>query len=124
MASDSWGIFVDLEHPRFPEVDIIGSITAPVTNAKMLKIFCVHRFPVEFVGDNGPPFKGHELTSSTAKSRPIGRSQYSYVERSIRTMKKAVQFAHSQGKKWKEERNSFLLDYCTTPPCRYWVCTS
>ena len=56
------------EHSRFPEVEIIQSIAAPVTIAKVPKIFSVHGFPVEVVCHNGPPFNGHELHTYLKKN--------------------------------------------------------
>jgi transposase InsO family protein len=110
------------EHSRFPEVEIIRSTTTAVTIGKLEKIFSVHGFPIEFVSDNGPHFKGHEFHNYLAqngikhrKITPYWPQANAHVERFMRTIDKSVRIAHSQGRNGKTELYRFLLDYRTTP---------
>ena len=110
------------EHSRFPEVEIIRSTSTPVTIERLEKIFSVHGLPVEFVSDNGPPSNGHEIHNYLAQNGikhrkiiPYWPQAIVHVERFMRTIKKSVRIAHSQGKNWKTELYRFLLDYRTTP---------
>ena len=93
------------QHSRFLEVEIIRSTSTPVTIERLEKIFSVHGFSVEFVSDNGQPFSGHEFHNYLAqngikhrKITPYWPQANAHVERFMRTIKKSVRIAHSQGK--------------------------
>ena len=74
--------------------------------------------------DNGSQFNSKEfklyLKQHNIEHRrvtpywPIANGE---VERFNRTVGKAIQTAHAEGKDWKKELQNFLLQYRTTPHC-------
>ncbi len=48
-------------YSRYPEVEILKSISAKKVIHKLDAIFARHGIPVQLVSDNGPPFQGQEF---------------------------------------------------------------
>ena len=90
----------------------------------MKSCFAVHGLPEEIVTDDGPQFVAEELDSylgdhSITHRRviPYWPQANSEVEMFNRTLEKEIRAATTEGKDWKNEINTFLLNYRTTPHC-------
>ena len=109
---------------RWPEVFILKSTTAAVIINRMKSCFAVHGLPEEIVTDNGPQFVAEEFDSylrdhsiTHRRVTPYWPQANSEVERFNRTLEKAIRAATTEGKDWKNEINTFLLNYRATPHC-------
>ncbi len=107
---------------RYPVVVQVKSITTKTVIKALEKIFSMFGYVHELVADNGKQlisdeFKqylslhGIKLKNVTPYS-PVVNGE---VERFNRSLKKANQCAHAEGKDWRAELNKFLLLYRTTP---------
>ena len=72
--------------------------------------------------DNGPPFNGQDFAKFAdvlgfkhRKVTPLWPRANGEVERFVKTMKKCVKAAKSEGKNWRKEMQEFLRNYRTTP---------
>ena len=109
---------------RWPEVFILKSTTAAVIIKRMKSCFAVHGLPVEIVTDNGPQFVAEEFDLYLSEHGIVHRRITPYwpqanseVERFNRTLEKAIRAANTEGKDWKNELNTFLLNYRATAHC-------
>lgn len=109
---------------RWPEVHILKSTTSTVIIKHMKTTFATHGIPHEIVTDNGPQFISTEFTSYLSscgikhrRVTPYWPQANSEVERFNRTIEKAIRAAHLENKNWKEELDTFLLNYRSTPHC-------
>ena len=103
---------------RWPEVFILKSTTAAVIINRMKSCFAVHGLPEAIVTDNGPQFVAEEFDLylrehgiTHRRVTPYWPQANSEVERFNRTLEKAICAANTEGKDWKSELNSFLLNY-------------
>ena len=101
---------------RWPEAAVIIN--------RMKSCFAVHGLPEEIVTDNGPQFVAEEFDSylrdhsiTHRRVTPYWPQANSEVERFNRTLEKAIRAATTEGKDWKNEINTFLLNYRATPHC-------
>ncbi len=74
--------------------------------------------------DNGPPFNSSMFTQFAdylgfrhRKITPFWPQANATAERSMSTLGKAIQTAHTQGIPWKQQLNVFLREYRSTPHC-------
>ena len=109
---------------RWPEVFILKSTTAAVIINRMKSCFAVHGLPEEIVTDNGPQFVAEEFDLylrehgiTHRRVTPYWPQANSEVERFNRTLEKAIRAANTEGKDWKSELNTFLLNYRATAHC-------
>ena len=109
-------------YSRYPEVEIVSSTAATVVLPKLDIIFARHGIPDKVTSDNGPPFQGTEferymtlLGISHIKSTPLWPQGNAHVEAFNKPFGKALQTAHVEHRKWKQELQRFLLNYRTTP---------
>ena len=72
--------------------------------------------------DNGPPFNGEEFEKFAQVLRfkhrrvtPLWPRANGEVERFLKTLKKYIKAAKTEGKNWRKELQSFLRNYRTTP---------
>lgn len=107
---------------RFPEIEIMTTITAKATIFKLRTIFARFGFPCEVICDNGPPFGSEEFVSfckasgiNLKHSVPYAPFQNGLVERYNRTLLKSVKISVAQGRDWKSDLYDFLLAYRNTP---------
>ncbi|CAB3976640.1 PREDICTED: uncharacterized protein K02A2.6-like [Paramuricea clavata] len=56
-------------YSRFPEVEVLSSISAKTVIPKLDVVFARHGVPSQVVSDNGPPFQGHEFNRYMTKMR-------------------------------------------------------
>ena len=89
---------------------------------RMKSCFAVHGLPEEIVTDNGRVneefdsyLRDHSITHG--RVTPYWPQANSEVERFNRTLEEAIRAATTEGKDWKNEINTFLLNYRATPHC-------
>ncbi|CAB4030060.1 uncharacterized protein K02A2.6-like [Paramuricea clavata] len=109
---------------RWPKVFILKNTTAAVIINRMKSCFAVHGLPEAIVTDNGPQFVAEEFDLyfrehgiTHRRVTPYWPQANSEVERFNRTLEKAIRAANTEGKDWKSELNTFLLNYRTTAHC-------
>ena len=109
-------------YSRYPEVEIVSSTAAPAVLPKLDVIFARHGIPDKVTSDNGPPFQGKEferymslLGINHVPSTPLWPQGNAHVEAFNKPLGKAIQTAHAEHRKWKQELQRFLLNYRTTP---------
>lgn len=101
---------------RYPEVEIMPSMTASATIYKLKIIFARFGYPEEIVCDNGPPFHSEEFIvfSKTCGikinySVPYSPFQNGMVERFNKSFLKTVKISATMGRDWKTDLQNFLL---------------
>ena len=107
---------------RYPVATLLKDITTPKVIKSLHNVFTMFGYPKRVCTDNGPQFIADKFSSYLQRHAiehrrvtPHWPSANGEVERMNRTIKRAVQCAHEEGKNWKEELQNFLLDYRTTP---------
>lgn len=110
------------EYSRYPEVEIVHSVSAASVLPKFDRIFATHGIPEVIKSDNGPPFSGHEFAKYAEekgfrhqKITPLWPAANGEAERFMRTLTKAIKTNSVEGKNWKKELQQFLLQYRATP---------
>jgi hypothetical protein len=110
------------DYSRYPLVEPVKSTAASSVIPKLDKIFALFGVPSVVKSDNGPPFNGEEFTRFSKvlgfrhrKVTPYWSRSNGEVERFIRTLRKAVRAAKTEGKNWRKELENFLRIYRTTP---------
>ena len=111
-------------YSRYPEVEILQSITSTTIINRLIKIFSVHGFPEELISDNGRQFVSEEMENFLAENgikhrrvKPYWARANGLTEVFNKSLKKAIQAACLMKKNWKIEIYKFLLNYRTTPQC-------
>ena len=111
-------------YSRYPEVEMLQSITSTTIINKLFKIFSVHGYLREVISDNGRQFVSDEMENLLAEHGIKHRRGIPYwacanglVENFNKTLKKAIQAACLARKDWKMEIYKILLTFRTTPSC-------
>ena len=109
-------------YSRFPQVDIVRSISASAIIPKLDQMFATHGIPTIVCSDNGPPFTSHEIQQYMEENgvqhrriTPLWPQANSEAERFMQPLTKAIRSAHAEGKQWTKHLHRFLLNYRTTP---------
>ncbi|XP_056132034.1 uncharacterized protein K02A2.6-like [Lampris incognitus] len=109
------------EYSRYPEVEVLQSMSARATIPKLDKIFSTLGIPLEVKTDNGPPFQSSEYTDFATyrhrKITPMWPQANAEAERFMRTLEKTIRAAHVEGRQWKQTLYAFLHNYRATPHC-------
>ncbi|XP_031574959.1 uncharacterized protein K02A2.6-like [Actinia tenebrosa] len=107
---------------RFYEVVIMNSVTANSIIKALEPIFARYGYPLSIKTDNGPQFVAETFETylkqngiEHRRSTPYWPQANGEVERQNRSLLKAMKIAKSQGKDWRQEINTYLLAYRTTP---------
>lgn len=110
------------EHSRFPEVEVVHSISAKVVIPRLSSIFARQGYPSVVKSDNGPPFQGQEFTEFAAtcgfkhrRITPLWPEANGTVERFMGTLNKFIRAAVTDNRDWRNELPSFLMHYRATP---------
>ena len=110
------------DHSRFPFVEPVSSTSASAVIPKLDKLFAMFGTPRVVKSDNGPPFNGEEfekfaqvLGFKHCRVMPLWPRANGEVERFVKTLKKYIKAAKTEGKNWRNELQSFLRNYRTTP---------
>ena len=108
-------------YSRFPEVVIIRCTKSRTLIRHMKIIFARLGFPEQIISDNGSNFISEEMKNyfkqcgiKHRKVVPYSPQSNGLIERFHRTLKKAIQTVHSEGRLWQDALHSFLMDYRST----------
>ena len=114
-------IVVD-DFSRYPEVEIMSSLTAKVVIHKLEGLFARWGTPKIVKSDNGSPFQSaefanYELLSGFKDHRvtPLWPEANGEAECFMKTVKKAIRAAKVERKDWHLEMYTFLPNYRATP---------
>ena len=107
---------------RYPVVVQVKAINTKTVTKALDKIFSMFGYVHKLVADNGKQLISDEFKQYLKQHGIKLRNVTPYspwvngeVERFNRSLKKANQCAHAEGKDWRKELNKFLLLYRTTP---------
>ena len=116
-------IFVIMDcYSRFPEVEILTSISANSVIPRLDSVFARHGVPSQIISDNGPPFRSHEfnkyMTTMGIKhttSTPPWPQGNSEVEAFMKPLGKAIRTANLERRPWHQKLAKLLLAYTGCP---------
>lgn len=110
------------DNSRFPEVEIISSLSTKTVIPKFDAMFARHGIPKVVKTDNGPPFNGELFTKWGAsigfthrKITPLWPQANGEAERMMGTLGKVIRISHLEKKNWKQQLYNFLRHYRATP---------
>ncbi len=128
VATDFLGLFptgeyllvVIDEFSRFPEVEVLTTVSAKAVLPKLDAIFSRQGIPEVLKSDNGSPFNGTESYAKHCgfthrKITPYWPQANGEAERFMHTLQKCIRAAIIEKKNWKQAMNQFLLNYRATP---------
>ena len=114
-------IIVD-DFTRYPEVEIISSLTASTVIPKIESVFARWGIPKVVKTDNGPPFNSKNFAEYAKisgfkhrKITPLWPEANGEAERFVRTIKKTISAAKIEHRNWQYEMWTFLRNYRATP---------
>ena len=120
-SSDYLLVILD-EYSRFPEVEIIRSLSVQIVILVLDKIFSSRGIPDKLKTDNGTPFQSSDfrcfakdLGFHHQRITPYWSEANAVAERFMKTIGKVCKCAHVDGKSWKQELYRFLRNYRATP---------
>ena len=120
-SGDYLMIVID-DYSRYPEVEIIKSVSEKTVLPKLDQIFARQGLPKEIKSDNGPPFNGKafadyadECGFKHRKITPLWPEANGSAERAVQTVKNAIRAFVAEGADWKEKLPTFLRSYRATP---------
>ena len=107
---------------RYPEVEVITSLTADTVLPRLDCITARWGTPETLKSDNGPPFQSKDFADFAKEEgfkhhrvTPLWPEANGEVERFMRTIKGCINTAKIEGKNWKREMWAFLRNYRATP---------
>ena len=107
---------------RYPEVEVITSLTADSVIPRLDCITARWGTPESLKSDNGPPFQSKDFAGYAKEEglkhhrvTPLWPEANVEVERFMRTIKGCINTAKIEGKNWKREMWVFLCNYHATP---------
>ena len=110
------------EYSRFPEVEIVKSLSAQTVIPIFDKVFSSRGIPENLKTDNGSPFQSSEFRNFAndlgfqhQRITPYWPEANGVAERFMRTIGKVCKCAQVDGKSWKQELYRFLRNYRATP---------
>lgn len=109
-------------YSRYPEVEIMKSITSRCIIQRLMKIFATHGLPSVIKTDNAPNMVSQEITNfftangiKHQRVTPYYPQAAGLVENFNKTIAKCVKTANNGKKNWRTEIYKFLMTYRTTP---------
>lgn len=109
-------------YSRYFEVVILKSTTSAKIIDSLKPIFSRFGVPYTLKTDNGPQFVSDEFEAYLAengiehrKAPPLWPQANGEVERQNRTLLKVIRIAQIDGKDWRQELQTFLIAYRSTP---------
>lgn len=122
MKSGEYIMVVLDEYSRFPEVEIIHSLTTDVVTRHLETIFSRHGCPACVKSDNGAPFSGaqfkewcQQFNIHHRKITPLWPAGNGECERFMRSIKKAMRTSVITTGNWRTQLQTFLRHYRATP---------
>lgn len=110
------------EYSKYPEVEILSTLTAAEVIPKLEKVMATHGLIHELKTNNGPPFQSQELadylTSLGIKHRritPHWPQANGDIERFMRTLNKVIRIAHERQQHLELAIFTFLRNYRQAP---------
>ena len=110
------------EYTRFPEVEVLPSVSARHTLPALDRIFSSRGFPEKLKTDNGPPFNSKEFANFAEVCgfehkpvTPYWPEANGNAESFMKNIGKVVKAAQLEMRPWKQELNKFLRNYRATP---------
>ena len=107
---------------RYFEVVILRSTTSAKIIESLKQIFARFGVPYTLKTDNGPQLVSEEFEAFLAENGiehrttpPLWPQANGEVERQNRTLMKSIQIAQIEGKDWRQELQTFLIAYRSTP---------
>jgi hypothetical protein len=120
-TGESLLVIVDY-YSRYFEAVIMRSTTSEKVVAALTQIFARFGVPQSLKTDNGPQFVSgiftkflNEYGITHLTSPPLWPQANGEVERQNRSILKALRIAHSQNRNWREDMQTYLLAYRSTP---------
>ena len=112
------------DYSRYPIVEIVHSTSANTVVAALDKVLSTFGIPEVVRSDNGLPFNSEQFKNYAShmgfthrRNTPYYPQANSECERFMKTMAKILKTSKIEGKNWKQELQSFLRMYRTTPHC-------
>lgn len=112
------------DRTRYPEVEIITSLSANTVIPVYDKIFAARGIPDILKSDNGTPFQSREFAQFSEylgfkhqKVTPYWPEANGGAENFMKTLGKLCKSAQLEGRPWKQELYKFLRNYRATPHC-------
>ena len=112
---------------RYFEVLVLRSTTSAKITESLKQIFARFGVPYTLKTDNGPQLVSEEFEAFLAQNGiehrttpPLRPQANGEVERQNRTLMKSIQIAQIEGKDWRQELQTFLIAYRSTPPDNNW----
>ena len=94
-------------YSRFPEVEILTSISAKSVIPRLDSMFARHGVPSQVISDNGPPFQSNEfhwymvaMGIQHTTSTPLWPQGNAEVEAFMKPLGKAIRTANVEGRPW------------------------
>jgi transposase InsO family protein len=110
------------DYSRYVVVEQVPSLTSKAVIPVLDKVISEFGIPSIIKSDNGPPFNSDAFAKFAKhkgfkhrKITPLWPLANGEAERFMRTIKKTMKAAISQGRSWNQDLNSFLLNYRATP---------
>ena len=110
------------DYSRYPEVEIMNTITTKATVPKLDAIFARHGIPDVLKSDNATTFTSQYFQNYAAlkgfehrKIEPLWPQANGCVERMMGTLNKTIIASQMEGRNWKQDLYTFLLNYRATP---------
>ena len=107
---------------RWPELYTTRITTSEVVIKRLKRSFATHGYPKIIVTDNAPNLISAKVEQFCKENDIIHRRATPYhpqanseIERFYRTLGKFVKTTHSEGRRWQDEIDNFLLIYRNTP---------
>ena len=120
-TGETLAVIVDY-YSRYFEVGVFGSTVTSKIVSFLTSTFARFGIPYSLRTDNGPQFISEEFQNFVQAngiehytSTPLWPQANGEVERQNRTLLKCLTIAHAEGKTWREELQSFLMAYRSTP---------
>ena len=122
LFNDEYLVVIIDDYSRYPEVEIISSLSAKSVIPKFDAIFARHSIPKVVKTDNDPPFIG-ETFNRWGEAIGFRHRKITFLrpratglaERSMDTLEKIIRISHAQKISWKQEMFKFLRHYRATP---------
>ena len=110
------------EYTRFPEVEVLSSVSARHTLPALDRIFSSRGYPEKLKTDNGPPFNSKEFADFAEVCgfehkpvTPYWPEANGNAESFMKNLGKVVKSAQLEMRPWKQELYRFLRNYRATP---------
>jgi hypothetical protein len=121
-GQDTYLLVVVDDYSRFPEVEIVRSLSAESVIPHYDAIFARQGIPEVVRSDNGPPFNGSRFAKwadivgfTHRKITPLWPRANGEAERFMRTLEKSIRTSMLERGSWKQELYRFLRHYRATP---------